>query len=105
MYFSWEFAKYLVDPDIQSPWLVKFGFLPTSKEIAENPEYATQFEHIPFWPEFKKSLSVGVARPNMPGYSLVAEILYEELLKVINEETTPEEAIRAAAEKVNALWR
>ncbi len=101
---AWEFTRYLLDPDIQTPWLVKFGFLPTSKEIVENPKYATQFERVPFWPEFEKSLSLGAARPNIPGYSLVAEILYEELLKVINEKTTPEEAIRAAAEKVNALW-
>jgi len=41
----------------------------------------------------------------MPEYEKVADILYEELSKLVSEETTPTEAIHAAAERVNVLWR
>jgi len=102
---SWEFIKCMLDPDILTPVLAEFGYLPTNKEIAEEP-YASQLgQNIAFWSEFQKSLSLGGGRPNMPEYPLVAEVLYEALLKVLDQKATPEDAIHAAAEKVNALWR
>ena len=103
---AWEFTKCMLDPDVLTPVLAEYAYLPTQKVIVENPEYARLLEEgIPFWSEFEYALTKGAARPSMPEYSKVAESLYVELSKVIYEETTPEEGINTAAEKVNALWQ
>jgi len=103
---AWEFIKCMLDPDVLTPVLAEYSYLPTQKVIAEDSAYASQLEEeIPFWPVFREALTKGAARPNMPEYPKVAEILYEELSKVVYEKTTPEDAVHTAAEKVNALWQ
>jgi hypothetical protein len=95
----------MLDPEVLTPVLAEYAYLPTQKQIVENPAYASQIEErIPFWSEFEDALTKGAARPSMPEYAKVSEILYEELAKIIYEETTPEEGMNTAAEKVNALW-
>jgi len=103
---AWEFIKYMLEPDILTPVLAKYGYLPTQKTIAQDRKYAGQMEqNIVFWKEFEDVLSYGAARPSIPEYPKVAEKLYEELSKVVYEKTTPEAAIRSASDKVNAIWQ
>ena len=102
---AWEFTQCMLDPAVLTPVLAEYAYLPTQKQIVENPAYASKIEErIPFWSEFEDALTKGAARPSMPEYAKVSEILYEELAKIIYEETTPEEGMNTAAEKVNALW-
>ena len=96
----------MLHPDVLTPVLAEYAYLPTQKQIVENPVYVSQLEEeLPFWLEFEDALTKGVTRPCMPEYHKMAAILYEELSKIIREETTPEEGIERAAERANALWR
>ncbi|MBN1376028.1 MAG: extracellular solute-binding protein [Dehalococcoidia bacterium] len=103
---AWDFIGYMLEPDVLTPVLAKYGYLPTQKVIAQDPQYAGQMEQkIAFWKEYEDVLAYGAARPSIPEYPKVAEKLYEELSKIVYEKTTPEAAISSASGKINALWQ
>jgi multiple sugar transport system substrate-binding protein len=102
---AWELLTILEDPDVLTPMLAEFGYLPTQKAIAEDPEYASVLEEkIPFFNEMVKALPIGHGRPNIPQYPTVAENIRMAIEEVYYGRKDPEAALEDAAEKSKSVF-
>ena len=101
---AWELLTILEDPDVLTPMLAEFGYLPTQKTIAEDPEYASVLEEkIPFFNEMVKALPIGHGRPNIPQYPTIAENIRMAIEEVYYGRKDPEAALEDAAEKSKSV--
>lgn len=105
---AWELLTIIEDPDILTPVLAKYGYLPTQKVIAEDPLYASIMEKsVPFFKELVKALPIGHMRPNIPEYPQIAEAIRVAIEEVYYGRKEPKEALDAAAEKCKKIlgWK
>lgn len=98
---AWELMEIIQSPEIMSQFLAKFGYLPTQRVIAENPEYnKVLIESIPFFDKYTKILPLAHGRPNIPEYPQISEALRIAIEEVYYRGADPEVALTKAAQKV-----
>ena len=96
---AWELITIMLKPEILSPMLAKYGYLPTQMSIGNGPYSAALRNSIPYYDELVNSISFGHARPNIPEYPQIADQVREAIDNVYNGTKTPKEALDDAAER------
>jgi multiple sugar transport system substrate-binding protein len=97
-----EFIKWLGAPEQGAYLTSTSGGLPSApaqldqdsvkKQIAEQPTYST----------FAEQLKYGQVRPTIPTYAAISQALSDGIDSALSGKATPEQALKAAAEKANA---
>jgi multiple sugar transport system substrate-binding protein len=101
---AWELITIMAEPQVLSPFLQQFGFLPTQHTIGEGPSSQPLKESIPFFEEMVSMIPYGRGRPNTAEYPQIAEDIHEAIQQVYNGTKQPEEALdEAAAKSARAL--
>ena len=96
---AWELITIMLKPEILSPVLAKFGYLPTQISIGEGPYSGALRNSIPYYDELINLIFYGHSRPNIPEYPQIAEHVSEAIDQVYNGTKTPKEALNEAAAK------
>jgi len=96
---AWELVAIMVDPKILTPWLLKYGYLPTQTTIGEEVVTNNNSSTIPYYEEMVKMIPLGHVRPSIPEYSDIAQSIYEALTSVLIEGMEPKQALQIAASK------
>jgi multiple sugar transport system substrate-binding protein len=96
---AWELITIMVEPDILTPWLLKYGYLPTQTIIGEgvtggNSSSATTF---PYYEKMISMIPVGHVRPSIPEYPEIAQNISEAIHDVLISGMDPRQALAAAA--------
>ncbi len=94
---AWDFLNFV----FQTPWRVKFdaneGFLPVNKEEAALPQFAED----PQMKAFTALLPVAKFAPLLTGWEEAAAAVSRNLQQMYLGQSTPEQAMKTAAQQVN----
>jgi multiple sugar transport system substrate-binding protein len=96
---AWELITIMAEPDILTPFLQEYGYLPTQKIIGEGQFSGPLNESFPFFEEMISMIPYGRSRPNIPEYPEIAEHVTQAIRQVYNGSALPEDALNMAAAK------
>ena len=96
---AWELITIMLKPEILSPVLAKYGYLPTQMSIGEGPYSDELRKLIPYYDQLIKLIPEGRGRPNIPEYPQIADHLQEAINSVYENKKSPEQALNDAASK------
>lgn len=96
---AWELITIMLKPEILSPVLAKYGYLPTQMSIGEGPYSDELRKLIPYYDQLIKLIPDGRGRPNIPEYPQIADHLQEAINSVYENKKSPEQALNDAASK------
>ncbi|TGB02804.1 ABC transporter substrate-binding protein [Halobacillus salinus] len=101
---AWEFVKFMTGPEGQKISAINGGLAPTLPALFEDEEI---LEANPFFTQegFQNALEGAVSRPVAPNYPEVSEVIQINVSKAIAGELTPEEAVAAMEEELNAVMQ
>ncbi|HEX9318495.1 MAG TPA: extracellular solute-binding protein, partial [Nitrososphaeraceae archaeon] len=75
----WELVTIMVEPKILTPWLLKFGYLPTQSVIGEGYIGNSDSTAIPYYKKMISMIPLGQVRPSIPEYPLIAQDISEAI--------------------------
>jgi len=96
---TWELITIMLKPEILSPMLAKYGYLPTQIPIGEG-QYSTELrKSIPYYDDLISLISSGHSRSNIPEYPQIADQIREAVDNVYAGSKTPKQALDDAVAK------
>jgi multiple sugar transport system substrate-binding protein len=96
---AWELIMIMLKPEILSPMLAKYGYLPTQIPIGQGPYSAELRKSIPYYNELISLIPFGQERPNVPEYPLIADQIREAIDAVYSGTKEPKQSLDYAAAK------
>lgn len=96
---SWSFIKFMTDEHAQVE-MAKVGQMPVNLDALENDD---AIEAMPLLPVFEEALLTARARPVIPEWSQVEDIIATKVAEAIKGDKTPEAALNEAAADIDAL--
>jgi multiple sugar transport system substrate-binding protein len=89
----------MAEPEILTPFLQEYGYLPTQKMIGYGQLSEPLNDTVPFFEEMISMIPYGRSRPNIPEYPQIAEHITQAIQQVYNGSALPEEALDIAAKR------
>jgi multiple sugar transport system substrate-binding protein len=96
---AWELVTILAQPEILTPFLQEYGYLPTQKVIGDGPSSEPLKQSVPFFEEMVSMIPYGSSRPNLAEYPEIADHIHQAIQQVYNGTASPEDALDMAAAK------
>jgi multiple sugar transport system substrate-binding protein len=96
---SWELITIMATPEVLSPFLQEYGYLPTQQVLGDGPLSEPLKQSVPFFEEMISMIPYGRSRPNIPEYPETAEHIHQAIQQVYNGSASPEDALNIAAAK------
>lgn len=98
---AWELVKYLTSYDTWMYWVEKEGGpMPARKDVCfDSPVFKGDNK----WQVIFETFPHAVARPPVPQWPKISEVIQNMVQSVLMGNKTPEEAVEEAAEKVNEI--
>ncbi len=101
-HWSFELMKWLTASEQDLRWNVAYGNLPLRSSEIDTPEFEEQVKALPGLDVMAENNdNAENARPTVAGYVGLSEAIGSAISKVLQGEGTPEEALKAAAEKAD----
>lgn len=98
---AWTFVKWLTSTSAQIEWDKGTGFTPVRDSVAENESYVAYVKNTqPLLLPFIEQQKNAHARPPVPQYSKISDIVSRYIQEALYQRMTPEEALNSAAEEV-----
>jgi multiple sugar transport system substrate-binding protein len=96
---SWELITIVAEPEILSPFLEEYGYLPTQQVLGDGPLSEPLKESVPYFEEMVSMIPYGRSRPNTAEYPEIAEHIHQAIQQVYNGSASPKDALNIAAAK------
>ena len=97
---AWELITIMAEPEILSPFLEEYGYLPTQQVLGDGPLSEPLKQSVPFFEEMVSMIQYGRSRPNIPEYPQIAENIHQVIQQIYNgSAASPKEALDIAAAK------
>jgi multiple sugar transport system substrate-binding protein len=96
---AWELITIALEPDRLSPWLERYGYLPTQIPIGEKVMRANNVTTFPYYEEMISMIPFGHNRPAIPEYPQIASQIKQALDDVYYGLKNPKQALDDAAIK------
>jgi multiple sugar transport system substrate-binding protein len=96
---AWELISIMEEPEIVTPWLKLFVFLPTQKNIGSGPQLAYLNQTFPYYDESISMVPIGHSRPSLPEYPQIADHIRQAIDDVQFGFKEPKQALDNAAAK------
>jgi multiple sugar transport system substrate-binding protein len=101
---SWEFLKFMADPENVLKDALATSHLPIRASVAQMPGFAEFDQKYPGVGTFAQNLAnVTKARPQVPQYPEVSSFLGLALVKILQGEASPQDALNEAADQANGV--
>jgi multiple sugar transport system substrate-binding protein len=102
-YWSYEFTKWLTDPEQDVRWNVVYGNLPLRESEVGSPEFQAQVKEMPGLDVMaENSVNATIPRPTVPGYVNLSEAIGTAISQVLQGQGEPAEALSRAADEATA---
>ncbi|GAB2475441.1 ABC transporter substrate-binding protein [Promicromonospora xylanilytica] len=102
-YWSYEFTKWLTDPEQDVRWNVAYGNLPLRASEIESPEFQAQVKEMPGLEVMAaNSENATIPRPTVPGYVNLSEAIGTAISEVLQGQGEPADALARAADEATA---
>lgn len=104
---GWEFLKYMLNTENTTKWASGTGYLPVKKSCLETEEYKKVLNDDPNFQTIVDQVEYCTYKtPFIPQYQEAKEIFAAEIQKCILEDNyTPEDAIKSMDSRVGALFK
>jgi multiple sugar transport system substrate-binding protein len=99
---AWKLLAYMVSPAWQKKAAITIGDYPVLSSLYRDPELLKHIDDFARYGEQFKYLAV---RPQVPGYAQKSDIIQRYLQEALLRKMSPQEAMDAAAAKVNEAGR
>jgi multiple sugar transport system substrate-binding protein len=96
---AWELITIALEPERLSPWLERYGYLPTQIPIGEKVMRANNVTSFPYYAEMISMIPFGHNRPAIPEYPQIASHIKQALDDVYFGLKDPKQALDDAATK------
>jgi multiple sugar transport system substrate-binding protein len=96
---AWELITIMASPEILSPFLQQYGYLPTQHVLGDGPYSEPLKQSVPYFEEMVSMIQYGRSRPNIAEYPQIAEHVDQAIKQVYNGSASPEDALNMAAAK------
>jgi len=97
---AWKLLNFILSYNIQKRLALDLGWNPARKDIYDDPEIKEKMPHIKI---LKKALMHAVARPNIPYYTQISEILQKYINAAISKNIKPEKALERAEKEIKKI--
>jgi multiple sugar transport system substrate-binding protein len=97
---AWKAIQYLTNRDAQRRFILQAGYVPSRRELFTDPEIVAKYPHFPQLLEVVES---AVLRPPIAQYAQASDILQRYLSAALTNRTSPERAMKAAADETRRL--
>jgi multiple sugar transport system substrate-binding protein len=94
-----KFLKYMVKADVYKSYIGKFGYFPSRKDLASDP----QFTGDPIYKVFIEELQYASPRGPHPKWPELSNAVSQALQEVITGSKTPETAAKDAQAKIDKV--
>lgn len=94
-----QFIKYIASPEVIKPFAQSFGYFPARKDVASDP-YWTENPQLKV---FADNMNYAMPRGPHPKWPEISNALSDALVKSITQHSTPEEAVKEAQAKIDAI--
>ena len=102
-YWSYEFTKWLTDPEQDVRWNVVYGNLPLRESEIDSPEFQKQVKDMSGLDVMaENSDNATIPRPTVPGYVNLSEAIGTAISEVLQGQGEPAEALTRAADEATA---
>jgi multiple sugar transport system substrate-binding protein len=102
-YWSYEFTKWLTDPEQDVRWNVVYGNLPLRESEIDSPEFQAQVKEMPGLDVMaENSKNATIPRPTVPGYVNLSEAIGTAISEVLQGQGEPADALTRAADEATA---
>ncbi|RNB90300.1 ABC transporter substrate-binding protein [Brevibacillus fluminis] len=102
---SWEFLKWMTDTPQTVDWSIASGYMPVTKEAVDSSEMKAFYDKNPNFKVAVDQLQYGYARPMVPGYKELQDVIQKEVQRAMLGQSTPDEAMKAITEKGEKLLK
>ncbi len=100
---AWEFIKWFVSPDVTARWAVETGYAPVRMSAMRSEAMTRKFEEMDGLREVYQQLEFASYEPRSAAWYAGRKELEETAVEsALREQRTPAEALRVAADAVNA---
>jgi multiple sugar transport system substrate-binding protein len=96
---AWELITLALEPDRLTPWLERYGYLPTQIPIGERIMFANNLTSFPYYAEMISMIPFGDSRPAIPEYPEIASHIKQAIDDVYYGIRDPKQALDDAAAK------
>jgi multiple sugar transport system substrate-binding protein len=96
---AWELITLALEPDRLTPWLERYGYLPTQIPIGERVMLANNLTSFPYYAEMISMIPFGHSRPAIPEYPEIASHIKQAIDDVYYGIKDPKQALDDAAAK------
>ncbi len=97
---AWQVIEYFTQRDIQKEHALQHGYVPTRKDLFDDPDLVEKYEYLP---DLLEVLENAVLRPPIAQYAQASDILQRHLSAAISGTVTPEKAMNRAARETRSL--
>ncbi len=94
-----QFIKYVASPDVNKQFLIKFGYFPARKDLAQD----AYWQDNPKLKVFAESLQTAEPRGPSPQWPEISQVIYNAMQLSLTGESTPQAAATDAQTKINAI--
>jgi len=95
-----DFLKFVTSAEVQKRLTLEAGHVPTRKSVYNDPEVVAKYR---WFPAQLTALENSVPRPRVPVWSEIEGVLGEYLHLALVGEMSPEDALRAAQERIEEI--
>jgi len=97
---AWKFLKFVTSFKVQKEMLMKIGWSPGRKDVYEDKDILAKMPRIKI---IKKALENTVARPTLPYYPQVSDVIQRYINNCLAGKSTPEEALKTIASELKEI--
>lgn len=97
---AWELIRYITSYETQKKLVLNLGWNPGRTDVYDDPDVLRELPHLA---RLKSVFQHAVARPNLPYYTQVSEIIQRFVNKCLAGKTTATDALRQAQKEVEEL--
>lgn len=94
---AWELVKFIISYEVQKKLALNLGWNPGRKDIYDDPEVREKIPHIGV---LKKAFQYAVARPAVPVYTQLSEIIQKYVNSAIADKISPSTALQEAQKQI-----
>ncbi|MBD1821969.1 ABC transporter substrate-binding protein [Cyanobacteria bacterium FACHB-DQ100] len=102
---AFEFAEFVMSEEFQTEWAIGTGYLPTNLKSRESEAYKAFRAKQPAVDVFLGQAQFGRSRPIFPGYNRISDNLGRAIEAALLDRNTPEEALKAAQQRLDLIFK
>ncbi len=97
---AWKFLTYVLSYEIQKKIALNLGWNPGREDVYSDPDVLKELPHMDV---IRKAAENSVARPNLPYYTQISEVIQKYVNSAIADRKEPSEALNQAQQEIKAV--